>query len=905
MMNSTRRRKIGATLVLFLLFLLAYTAHNTAYLKINTGFDCLEQSLYDSVQYFYFVQDNPRSLPHIIWGLVGPQAGERGLYELFCWPFFFLFGVSYQTAIYPNLLFLILLAFSVYKTGVLVKNREVGYLAAFLALMYPAVFGFSRIYFTTLAVTSLVSVCNYCFLSSGFFRSARKTLLFVLCLLFLIKLKAEKSVIYVLLPAGLYLLFGFRRGPGGPSFSARQGLNIAAGAVLFLSLFFILFRQDFVSARTGYYLNDIKGFSSSLRAGSAYSVITVATVYLKDLFSTQLGNLGGLFFIAAFPYFLKSGVRFKSFLVFWITIPYAFHTVYYWFSGIHSAYYTVQYLPAFALISACGMHNMLSRRRETVKRAGYAAIIALSLSNYTLISHYNRQLPLLHRIGSDSFTGKMAMSLIPGEDIIFGTAQKLAEALTATGGSARVVLANHYPSLHWLYGKMRLHNSIMRYPVFLYDYSSKVFSLEPPDKRALLSRRFREADLIIDGNNMYPVKSSGRLGRYRQFGACYDFRGVMKNEEEEFKGRIADMEKIYSVNTGEDKVDFWISRETRKAFIAKTGRDICAFSRQGINSLIRRPPDKGQIMNQRIKVVSSGGRNTVFWKGRELLSFTAMEDYNTPGFIAPNFCVETKKGELIVLKRDESGNDEGGHVEQVWTIRLEGDMLDLKLEIDTRDQLCLRLQVPLVRFLRRADGPAWGCGGNLRNIRYSRDIVFGGLKRRFFEYESAANSHSLSLNKKTPSHIRSLFIASLLGRHYETHELSLLLHGIEGLYEQKFPARGIFTGGPGLRGSMYFGIAPDAGLPGMIMIYDSGLLTSLHRADEYRTEPGNIGIIANAGGAVTLGPGRFTALSCRIILYGTAEDFSLAVDKLRQDTRPWSRSRKIVPFHRQDTVDKR
>ncbi|NLE91038.1 MAG: hypothetical protein GX598_00625 [Elusimicrobia bacterium] len=904
MMNSTRRRKIGAALVLFLLFLLAYTAHNTVYLKRNAGFYCLEQSLYDSVQHFYSAQDNPRSLPHIIWRLVGPEAGERGLYELFCWPFFFLFGVSYQTAIYPNFLFLLLLACSVYKTGVLVKNREVGYLAAFLTLMYPAVFGFSRIYFTTLAVTSLVSVCNYCFLSSGLFRSVRKTLLFVLCLLLLLKLKAEKSVIYVLFPAGLYLFSGFRRGSGKPSFSARQGVNIAAGAVLFLLLFFILFRQDFFSGRIGYYLNDIKNFSSSLRIGSASFVITVATAYLKDLFSTQLGNLGGLFFIAAFPYFLKSGVRFKSFLVFWITIPYIFHTVYYWFSGIHSAYYTVQYLPAFALISACGMHNMFSRRRETVKIAVYAVIIALSLSNYTLISHCNRQLPLLRKIASDSFTGKMSMSLIPGENIIFGTAQKLAEAVASTGGSARVVLANHYPSLHWLYGKMRLHNSIMRYPVFLYDYSYKVFSLEPPDKRALLSQRFKNADLIIDGKNMYPVESSGRLGLYRQFGAYYDFRGVMKNEEEEYKGRIADMEKIYSVNTGENKIDFWISREARQAFIAKTGRDICAFSRQEISSLIRRPLDKGKIMNQRIKFVSSGGRNTVFWKDRELLSFTALEDYNTPGFISPNFCVETKKGELIVSKTDECGNDEGGHIEQVWTIRLVGDMLDLKLEIDTRDQLCLRLQRPLVCFLRRADGPAWGCGVNSRKISYSRDIVFGGLKQRFFEYESAANGPSLSLNKKMSFCIPSFFIAPLLGRHYDTHELSLLLHGIERLYGQKFPARRILTGGPGLRGSMYVGIAPDADLPGMIMIYDSGLLTSLYRADEYRIEPGNIGILAHAGGTVTLGPGRFTVLSCRIIFYGTAEDFFLAADKLRQDTRPGDRPIKIRLL-RQDTVDKR
>ncbi len=884
-MNSARRRKISVMLALLFLFLFAYTAHNTAYLRINTGFDCLEQSLYDSVQRFYSAQDNPRSLPYIIWQSVGPQARERSLYELFCWPFFLLFGVSYQTAIYPNFLFLLLLAFSVYKTGVLVKNREVGCLAAFLALMYPAVFGFARIYFSTIFATSIVSLGVYCFLSSGFFRSAGKTVLLTLCMFILVKLKMEKSLVYIFLPAVFYVLSDLRRNPGNGRLSGRQWRNIAAGTGIFFLLFLVSFRHGFTSGVMRYYLHDVKGFSSILRSGAASPGARAAVIYLKDLFSIQLGHLGSLLFIVSFPWFLKCRAGFKTFLICWIAVPYVFHSFYYYFSGIHSAYYTVQYLPAFALISACGIYGMLSSRGELLKRKVYAVIIAFSLLNYTLISHYGRQLPLLSRINSGSFTGKMSLSFIPGENIIFGTAQKLAEALAVTGGPARVVLANHYPSLHWLYGKMRLHNSIMRYRVSLYDYSFKVFSLEPPDKRPVLSERFRDADLVIDGNRMYPVESSERLRRYYQFGACYDFRGVMKNEEEEYNRRIGGMEKIYSVNTGKDRVDFWISREARRAFAAKTGRDICAVSRKEIRSLIRRPADKGTIADQKIKVVSSGGRNIVFWKGRELLSFNAMEDRNMPALTAQDVFVDAGERELVVSEKYG-----GGKFEQVWTIRMEGDMLDLKLEIDTRDQL--RLQSPFVRFRRKASGPSRGRGEHGRKTAHSPDIVFGGLKQRFFERESSTNGSALSLNKEMFPPRRRHSVASLLGRHYDAHELSLLLHGAGGLYERKFPSRGIFTGQPALPGGTYFGIAPDVDLPGIIVISDPGLLASLHRMEEFRQDSENIVILANAGGAATLEPGRFTVLACRVFICGTDEDFTLDADKLRQDARPEYRLRK-------------
>ena len=880
-MRPAARSKTNVMVVVFLLFLFVYTAHNVVYLRINTGFNCLEQMVYDSVQRFYLLQDDPGGMPRMIWQSIGPEGRERSLYEIFCWPFFLLFGVSYQTAVNPNFLFLFLLVFSLYKTGTLMKNREVGCLSAFLVLMYPAIFGFARIYFTTIAAASMVSLCIYYFLSSGFFRSTRKTLLFALCLLVLVKLKMEKSVVYVLLPAGLYLLSGFRRDSIRDRSFVRRVVNIAAGAALFLLLFFVLFSQDFVPGVFGYYLQDIKGFSSSIRTGETFSVITAAAAYLKDLFSIQLGYWGGFLFIIALPYFFRNRVRFKALPVFWIIIPYIFHSGYYWFSGIHSAYYTVQYLPAFALISACGIHSMLFRKGKALKRTGYTVIIALSLLNYASISHFNRQLPLMRMIQSSSFAGKMSMSRIPGENTIFDTAQRLTEALLAVNGSASVVLANHYPSLHWLYGKLCLDNSIRRYKVSLYDYSFRVFSLEPPDGRPVLSRRFSSADLIIDGNKMYPVDSSGSLERYCQFGAYYDFRGVMKNEEEEYYKKIGDMEKIYSIDMGQDKVDFWICREARREFFRKTGRDICASDRTEIRRLIPRTVSEAAVMNSKVEIRSSRKRNSILWNGRELLSFTAVNDRNLSAFGTPVFAVEkTGEGRLVVSKEHEIGR-----LKQILSMTLEGRRIDVDLEIETRDGVYLKK--PFIDFRQRIR----------RKKRRNEDG--GCLRHRFFEFENSAGGFGLYLNREMIMYSSgprgSGQEPSPLRDRHECFDTYSLLHGKRDFYMPQPAGSRKAVGRLAFPQCCYFAIPPGSSsgeIPGVIVISDAVLLGYFYKGRNFNFSSGDKVFLVDAGGEIRLKPGRFTVFSCTILLCDSEEEFAVEMERLKRAEMPSYRLRK-------------
>jgi hypothetical protein len=88
-MRPAARSKTNVMVVVFLLFLFVYTAHNVVYLRINTGFNCLEQMVYDSVQRFYLLQDDPGGMPRMIWQSIGPEGRERSLYEIFCCRSFF------------------------------------------------------------------------------------------------------------------------------------------------------------------------------------------------------------------------------------------------------------------------------------------------------------------------------------------------------------------------------------------------------------------------------------------------------------------------------------------------------------------------------------------------------------------------------------------------------------------------------------------------------------------------------------------------------------------------------------------------------------------------------------------------------------------------------------------------
>lgn len=559
----TIKDKIGKYLLIGLvLFTLAYIAHNLVLLKNDNQVYCLETGLQSLIPRYYRIQDSPSSLWREIDAYSGVNLKDRGIYELFSLPFLALFGPSRQSAVYLNFFFLLLLVFSVYKIGALVKDRYIGLLAVFQLLMYPAIFGFTRIYFTPLANTALLSFAVYCIISSGHFRDLRKVVLLTLCVAVIWRMKIEKAAVYLFVPAALYLAESFKANKTDSS-KMREFLRNLLVFILFSTLLSpaVTSFSAFIS-RIKYYLVEICGTSASLAAAPSPSLLDTALIYLKDLYFIQLGELGFIFLIPGIFFFLKDKARHKAILVLWIAVPYLFHSVYYYFSRVHASYYTIGYLPAFALISSFGIYHILRLAGGFSRLFICAAYISVSLVNYAGVTYFDRQLPFWRRTRLVSFAGKMYLRpASAAEEECFRSAQSIIDKIVERKRKASVVFINHYYMLVPVRDRIDLYNMVRRNTVYIYDFSEPLFNLEIPDSPEKVRLRMKQADLIISGNRFYPSLSSEALKNYNQFGNIYDFRQQVHAEEEAFNEVAGDFVPAGGVAGFKTPVSLFINKK--------------------------------------------------------------------------------------------------------------------------------------------------------------------------------------------------------------------------------------------------------------------------------------------------------------------------------------------------------
>ncbi len=548
--------------IILVLFTAVYIIHNLIAVKQGNQINCLETRMQASILRYYSIQSHPDSWWKEINNPFSPKPEDRGIYELISLPVYLVFGVSAQSAIYTNFIFLLLLVFSVYKIGSIVQDRYLGALAVFMLLMYPAIFGFTRIYFTPLASTAIVSFAIYCLLSSGHFKNTRKVILLTIAVIMLSRIKIEKGLVYLFFPAALYLIESFKVNRRDLSSVSRIYRNFCIFSILSIVFSTVSIGAFNFIHRVKYYLSEVCGVTGNLRVSPHVPLTDTAFIYLKDLYFIQIGELGFIFFILGVIFFLKGKFRHKAIISSWIIFPYLFHSAYYYYSGIHASYYTLEYIPAFALISSYGIYRLIRAVPVALGVIICASFITLNLVNYALINYYNKQLPLLRPTKPVSFIGKLYLCSprATGEEC-FATAQALIEKIIAKKKKASVIFINHYPLLLTVKDKLSLYNVIKKNRVYIYDFSDLVFNLELPDSAETLSLRLKGADLIISGNRFYPALSSTILEKFRQFGSVYDFRHQVHIEEEEFS-RIADnFELVREIKDPQIRVSFFINNK--------------------------------------------------------------------------------------------------------------------------------------------------------------------------------------------------------------------------------------------------------------------------------------------------------------------------------------------------------
>jgi len=93
-------------------------------------------------------------------------------------PLYFIFGFSEDVAIATNIIYYLILVFSVYNIAKYLWGREAGIIAVILVSFYPALIRLQRDYLLDFALTSMVALSIYFFIKSKNFSDIKYSILF-------------------------------------------------------------------------------------------------------------------------------------------------------------------------------------------------------------------------------------------------------------------------------------------------------------------------------------------------------------------------------------------------------------------------------------------------------------------------------------------------------------------------------------------------------------------------------------------------------------------------------------------------------------------------------------------------------------------------------------------------------
>lgn len=303
-------------------------------------------------------------------------------------PFIMLFGVTQDAAVLVSSLFLLILLLSTYFLCVKFFSKQTGVLAVLILSSYPIIFGHARTYMPDLPLTAIVtSSFLFLVLSQGFYRRLYAVLWGISCGIGLL-LKPE-FFIHVIGPVLLYILWMSRRDfdiipKPAPCFSSEKKpfclIGFCAGIIIIIgiaALWYVPNLETFINFHAQ--MRNVRTQALSIFTFDIPSIID----YLILLVRYQIYSLHFIFFSAMAGFIAFRG-RLKqiSFFLIWIIVPY-FILVLCFQRNIR---YTMPCLPAFAIITAYGVFQLISKIR---RRLVILCVICLCLWNIYFFTYSN------------------------------------------------------------------------------------------------------------------------------------------------------------------------------------------------------------------------------------------------------------------------------------------------------------------------------------------------------------------------------------------------------------------------------------------------------------------------------------------------------------------------------------
>jgi len=354
-------------LVLFLLVLFHGIVNWTMLKQDNVPFCYDESGIYEMSRIYYrhLVENftwNPRVLFHHYWDTTHFYPPFYMLSHL---PLFLLFGKSQDVSAMTNVVFLAILIFSVYGIGRKIKDEQAGFFAAVLVSTFPAIFGFSRIDFAVIALTSLVAFGIYLLLKTDNFTNRRYVILFGIAMGLGLLTKLTYPM-YIVGPLFVYIAVNIKK------MTRRHFGNLFLSLGIGLFIAFTWFAPNLITGSFFAEARRLMGFIWKRRYVRQIGQIDWS-FYLRAFqiqlyrFFTWLSATSILIFI-----FLKIKKEFKYLLLSWLIIPLLFLLIYKW----KEVRYTIPVLPVLALVISSAFYSIRPRRLRNLL---YVCIIIFGL----------------------------------------------------------------------------------------------------------------------------------------------------------------------------------------------------------------------------------------------------------------------------------------------------------------------------------------------------------------------------------------------------------------------------------------------------------------------------------------------------------------------------------------------
>jgi len=302
------------------------------------------------------------------------------LFMLTALPFYYVLGKSVDTAVISQILYMIILIFSVYGIGKHFYNKKVGVLAAFITITMPGIMALSRTYRPDLSLTAMTTLSFYMLLLTNNFKNKKYSVLFgiIAGLSFFTKMS---NIVFFITITGIYSIFKLK-------LREIKIKNIALAVILLLIIavpWHIIHKEDLV-VKT---YNHLKKNTSDDYVIEKSSWINQGFIFPAKFSISYLYTL--LLFLALATLFFckKKGNDFL--LLGWIFIPYVF-----WFVAIfeilsnnpqlHRIYnYTLPCLPAIALFTSSSIFKL--KIKEHTRWIIICIIIASGIFQYVSLSY--------------------------------------------------------------------------------------------------------------------------------------------------------------------------------------------------------------------------------------------------------------------------------------------------------------------------------------------------------------------------------------------------------------------------------------------------------------------------------------------------------------------------------------